>query len=187
MTWSQSGAWLMGKNTPARKINGKIRSCMRSWNPCCDRMKLAITSPSPDRAMDRMKTTGMRRRMIDRSIFTPTTGAISSMTETWSRATTHAPRAFPSTIPVRPSGATSSSRRNPNSRSHTIETPANREVVSTPMAMIPGYMNWMKSTPGATEPMRLPNPAPKMTRKISGWANEPTRRDRSFTNRSSSR
>jgi hypothetical protein len=42
---------------------------------------------------------------------------------------------------VRLTGATSISRRNPNSRSHTIEIAEKRLLNSTDIAMTPGRMN----------------------------------------------
>ena len=109
------------------------------------------------------------------------------MIRTWSSAVTVAPIALPRTMPVRPIGATRISRRNPNSRSQTTDTPAKSELVSTDWATMPGYMKAMKSTPGASDPMIWPNPAPKITRNISGNARLDTIRERSFTKRSSSR
>ena len=51
------------------------------------------------------------------------------------------PTALPSTSAVRDTGATSISRRNPNSRSHTIEIAENRLENSTDIAITPGKMN----------------------------------------------
>ena len=53
-------------------------------------------------------------------------------------ATVAPPRHLPSTIELRRIGATSISRRNPNSRSHTIEAAENIAVNSTAMARMPG-------------------------------------------------
>ena len=72
---------------------------------------------------------------------TPSSGARTSISATWTEAWSVAPKALPSTMPVREMGATRISRRKPYSRSQTTEMPANSEVVSTVMAMMPGYMN----------------------------------------------
>ena len=48
---------------------------------------------------------------------------------------------------MRLTGATSISRRNPNSRSHTIEIAEERAVDMTVMATIPGNRNFLKSNP----------------------------------------
>ena len=114
-------------------------------------------------------------------------GASTSITSACSNATTVPPAAFPNTIPVRPRGATRISLRKPYSRSQTTEMPAKSELVSTVMAMMPGYMNWMKFTPRANGPMTLVKPAPKITRKRSGIAKLDSIRERSLTKRRISR
>ena len=55
-------------------------------------------------------------------------------------ATVPPPIALPSTSDVRETGATSISRMNPNSRSHTIATAENSAEVITDIARMPGKM-----------------------------------------------
>ena len=57
------------------------------------------------------------------------------------------PSALPTRIDPRRTGATSISRRNPNSRSHTIDAAENIAVNSTDVASTPGNMNVCRSTP----------------------------------------
>ena len=56
----------------------------------------------------------------------------------WKLATVAPPRHLPITIELRRTGATIISRRNPNSRSHTIEAAENIAVNITEMQRIPG-------------------------------------------------
>ena len=58
--------------------------------------------------------------------------------QTWIVGDGAPPRHFPMMIALRRTGATSISRRNPNSRSHTIETAENIAVKSTDSASTPG-------------------------------------------------
>ncbi len=60
------------------------------------------------------------------------------MTIPWNVATVAPPRHFPITIADLLTGATSISRRNPNSRSHTIEAAENMAVNRTDIASTPG-------------------------------------------------
>lgn len=81
---------------------------------------------------------------------------------------------MPSTIEVRETGATSISRRKPNSRSHTIEMAEKMAVKRTAMLDTPGKMKVGKLTP-ATPPASVPaalkleaSPEPKMNRDSTG-------------------
>ena len=56
----------------------------------------------------------------------------------WKVATVAPPRHLPTTMAHRRTGATSISRRNPNSRSHTIEAAEKMAVNRTDMASTPG-------------------------------------------------
>ncbi len=56
----------------------------------------------------------------------------------WVLATVAPPRHLPITIELRRTGATIISRRNPNSRSHTIDAAENIAVNSTAMQRMPG-------------------------------------------------
>jgi len=95
---------------------------------------------------------------------------------------------LPSALPIatadRSMGATSTSLRNPNSRSHTIDIAPKIAVNKMAMPMMPGYMNWMYVKPAA-EPNSVPRPSaelrpdPNTTRNSSGCASDATRRQRS--------
>ena len=61
------------------------------------------------------------------------------------------PRHLPTRIDDRGTGATSISRRKPNSRSQTIEMPAKIAVNSVEVATMPGNRNVLKSTPPVAE------------------------------------
>ena len=101
------------------------------------------TAISSSRPMTSMTTSQVRR--------TPMSGARASMMVPWTVAMLAPPRVLPDTSEVRLTGATSISRRNPNSRSHTIEIAEDRAVDMTVMATIPGNRNFLKSNP-AVEP-----------------------------------
>jgi len=79
-------------------------------------------------------------------------------------------------------GATSTSLRKPNSRSHTIDIAPKIAVNRIDMPMMPGYMNWMYEMP-VPRPKAPPSaelkPEPKTMRKSRGCASEATRRQRS--------
>ena len=187
ITWSQSGALLIGKNTPARKIKGKIKAWITTWKPCWERIREATRMPRLERQSETIATVGISLSSSSGVTVRPINGASANNTMVWPKATIEPPMALPRTTPVRLMGATSTSLRKPNSRSQTMETPAKREFVSTVMAMMPGYINIMKSTPGVSVPMMLLKPAPKIRRNISGKANDETMRGRSCVKRSSSR
>jgi hypothetical protein len=75
-------------------------------------------------------TTGVR--------LTPTSGASTSMIVPWTVAMLAPPAALPTTIADRLTGATSISRRNPNSRSQTIDMAEKIAIVTTLIATMPG-------------------------------------------------
>ena len=86
-------------------------------------------------------------------------------------------------------GATSISRRKPNSRSQTIEMPAKAAVKSTEIAMTPGNRNVVNATDPAPSllPSNEPSPVPSTNRNSSGWASDDRMRERSLTKRIISR
>ena len=69
---------------------------------------------------------------------TPTIGATTTSTRPCITATEPPPSALPEDERARETGATSISRMNPNSRSHTIAIAENSDDVSTDIARIPG-------------------------------------------------
>ncbi|MBA7670650.1 hypothetical protein ES703_78796 [subsurface metagenome] len=62
-----------------------------------------------------------------------------------------------------------------------------KEVISTVIPMMPGNMNFEKSTPGASIPMAPLRPPPKTTRNSRGKAREVTMRILSRQNLNKSR
>ena len=106
----------------------------------------------------------------------------------WKVAIVAPPRHLPITIADRLTGATSISRRKPNSRSQTIEAAENTAVNRTDMASTPGKMNVLKSTPaGKLRPASEDSPVPRTSRNSSGWISDVTARSRSRRNLISSR
>ena len=89
--------------------------------------------------------------------------AKTSITAPWKVATVAPPRHLPSTSALRRTGATSISRKNPNSRSQTMESAEKMAVNSTVMPSTPGKMKVRKSTlpPPGTMGER---PVPRMNR-----------------------
>ena len=65
----------------------------------------------------------------------------------WAVAMVAPPAVLPSTSAARLTGATSISRRNPNSRSHTIDIAEKIAVETTLIATMPGNTNFLKSKP----------------------------------------
>jgi len=106
-----------------------------------ERMREAMATPMADSAKASTKTSGMTVRTLIRVSFTPTTGARSSRIRPWNMACVAPPSAFPMATADRSMGATRTSLRNPNSRSHTMLMAAKMLLKSTDMPMIPGKMN----------------------------------------------
>ena len=90
-------------------------------------------------------------------------------------------------IDVRLIGATSISRRNPNSLSHTTDTPENTAVNMTDVASTPGNRKVRKSTPSVPGWTTRDRPVPRTNSHRRGWTMPATIRRRSVTHRSSSR
>ncbi len=96
------------------------------------------------------------------------------------------PRHLPMMIAAFEIGATSISRRKPNSRSQTSEMPANTAMNSTDIASTPGNRNVLKSTSSLVE-TTLPRPVPITKRNSSGCSSIATMRARSWVKRMISR
>ena len=77
---------------------------------------------------------------------TPTSGASVRTIVPWKAATVAPPMHLPIMIELRRTGATNISRRNPNSRSHTIDTAENIAMKSTASAITPGNMKVLRLT-----------------------------------------
>jgi len=102
----------------------------------------------------------------------------------WIIACVVLPRALPIATAERSIGATSTSLRNPNSRSQTIDIAPKIAVNRIAIPMMPGYMNWMYEMPpdvpkSDPRPRAELNPDPKTIKKSRGWASDATRRHRS--------
>ncbi len=84
-------------------------------------------------------------------------------------------------------GATSISRRKPNSRSHTTDTPENTAVNITDVASTPGNRNVRKSTSSWPTETTRDRPVPSTNSQSRGCTRPAASRRRSFTQRRSSR
>jgi len=85
----------------------------------------------------------MIARIVSRLSFTPTNGASTSRMSPWIIACVVPPSALPIATAQRSIGATNTSFRKPNSRSHTIDIAPKIEVNRIDIPMMPGYTNWM--------------------------------------------
>ncbi len=108
------------------------------------------------------------------------------MIRLWRVATVAPPRHLPVRMAVVLTGATSISRRKPNSRSQTIEMPENAAVNSTEVASTPGNRKVRKST-SPLEAISDDSPVPSTNRNSTGWTSEETIRERSRPKRIISR
>ena len=98
------------------------------------------------------------------------------------------PATLPSATAVRETGATITSFKNPNSRSHTIDTAEKIEVNKIVIARMPGNMNCRKSTPPPPKSDIAPDrPPPKTNRNSKGWPIDTTIRIRSRKKQTMSR
>ncbi len=100
-----------------------------------------------------------------------TAPASASMMKPCMVATVAPPAHLPTMIAPRRTGATSISRRNPNSRSQTIDTAEKIAVNRIVMAITPGNMNVRKSK--CPEVLTtVPRPVPSTKRNRTGWASD---------------
>src|SRR5919197_1071208 len=88
------------------------------------------------------------------------------------------PNALPTMMALRRTGATSISRRKPNSRSQTIDTPENAAVNSSDIASTPGNRKVRKSTPALPRGITDDRPVPSTNSHSTGWIIEETMRAR---------
>ena len=85
-------------------------------------------------------------------------------------ATVAPPNALPIATAQRGTGATSTSFRNPNSRSQMIDSAEKIDVNRMLIEITPGYRNWMYPTlPARLSRMPAVMPLPRMSRYRSGW------------------
>ena len=87
----------------------------------------------------------------------------------------------------RRTGATSISRRKPNSRSHTIDPAEKIAVNIVDIATTPGNRNVRRLSPPVPPETRVDRPVPSTNRNSTGWSREEMMRGLSWTNRISSR
>ncbi len=119
----------------------------------------------------------------------PTSGESTRMMRACRVATVAPPAHLPSTSDDRRMGATSISRRKPNSRSHTIDTAEKMAEKRTVMATMPGKMKVRKLDPEVAGPPRtiVDSPVPSTNKNSTGWAREVRIRSRLRPKRMSSR
>src|SRR4029453_6785831 len=108
------------------------------------------------------------------------------MIRLWRVATVAPPRHLPVRMDTVLTGATSISRRKPNSRSQTMEMPENAAVNSTEGASTPGNRKVGKS-PSPGEPISAERTVASTNRNSTGWTSEETIRERSRPKRIISR
>ena len=112
--------------------------CMTPMNDCICLIRTAIITPNAV-IVNASSSCSMKIPMISSGSYgTPTSPASRITITPWMLATVAPPRHLPITIELRRTGATIISRRNPNSRSHTIEAAENIAVNITEMHRIPG-------------------------------------------------
>jgi len=132
-----------GNSAPDRKNIGIIRKFITTWNPCSDFIIEAIATPKEARPKASTAASGTSSTMVSALSFTPMSGARTSRISPWIIACVVPPSALPIATAQRSMGATSTSFRKPNSRSHTIDIAPKIALKRIDMPMMPGYMNWM--------------------------------------------
>src|SRR5262245_49787255 len=113
---------------------------------------------------------------------TPTAPANTNISTPWTVATEAPPRHLPSTIAPRRTGATSISRRKPNSRSQTTDAAEKSAVNITAIDSTPGNRKVRSPTPPVPAGTIDDNPVPSTNRKSSGCSKATTIRIRSRAN-----
>src|SRR4029450_702696 len=185
-TCSQPGRLERGNSEPDRNISGVMVSWTRGmadWT-CLTRADRNSPRAQIMKAIRNSSPTSLT--IITRLYGTPTTGARARMIRLWRVATVAPPRHLPVRMAVVLTGATTISRRNPNSRSQTIEMPENAAVNSTEVASTPGNRKVRKST-SPLEAISDDRPVPSTNRNRTGWASEERIRERSRPKRITSR
>ena len=140
-TASHRGRRSRGNTAPDRKNIGSTMKFMTTWNVSTWAMRAAMTVPNAVRVKARsaISATSVKRSVAEYG--TCTRPQKSSITAPWQVATVAPPRHLPRTRALRRTGATSISRRKPNSRSQTIDSAEKMAVNSTVMPRTPGKMN----------------------------------------------
>lgn len=159
---------MSGKKAPERKNIGKTRTFIITPKFSMDFTKEAKRRPMPEIANDNKIIIRIRFGRIDRCIVMPMTGASTSNMSACNDAMVVAAKALPIAMEVREMGATNISLRKPNSRSQTVEIVEKNATLITLMAIMPGYMNCIKSRPKLPFASVPWSPEPKMTRNIMG-------------------
>ncbi|OLD27146.1 MAG: hypothetical protein AUJ02_00395 [Chloroflexi bacterium 13_1_40CM_3_65_12] len=152
----------------------------------------ASATPNEDSPNASSAARGISSATVRTLSFTPTNGASTSRIRPWIIACVVPPSALPIATAHRSMGATRTSLRNPNSRSHTIDIAPKIAVNRIAIPMMPGYTNWIYVKPpdapnNESRPSAELNPEPKTTRNSSGCASEATSRQRSRQYRRRSR
>jgi len=132
-----------GNSAPERKNIGIIRKFITTWKPCNDFIDEASATPNEESPNASTAASGIMVSTVTTLNFTPTNGARTRRIRPWIIACVVLPSALPMATAERSIGATSTSLRNPNSRSHTIDIAPKIAVKRMAMPMMPGYMNWM--------------------------------------------
>jgi hypothetical protein len=158
------------------------------WNPSSVRCRAAMARPNAVAIDASSSINPMISMIVPSGSRIPISGANTSRTTPCSIEIVVPPATLPSATAVRDTGATSTSLRKPNSRSHTTEMAERIAVNSTAMHRMPGNMNWRKSSaPPAADDIAWPRPVPNTNRNSSGCASEAMIRARSRKKRMTSR
>ena len=112
--------------------------CISPMNDCIWVMRTATMTPKAVMLNASSSWRAKTPRISPGSYGTCTVPASPSRITPWMLATVAPPRHLPTTIELRLTGATIISRRNPNSRSHTIEAAENIAVNITARQRMPG-------------------------------------------------
>ena len=103
-----------------------------------DLMRVARKMPIEPMATASRNISGRSASTVPAERETPISGANIRMIAPCSKATVAAPSVLPTATEIRLIGATSTSLRKPNSRSHTSDIPDMNEVMTTVIPIIPG-------------------------------------------------
>ncbi len=119
------------------------RKFITIWKLCIDSIHEATTTPRLVTATPIRNPRNSISTMIGIDSEMPTSGPIQTRMATCTRASVAPPKLLPTATAQRGTGATSTSFRNPNSRSQMIEIAEKIDVNRMLMPITPGYMNLM--------------------------------------------
>jgi len=122
---------------------GIIRKFITTWNPCSDLIIDASATPNDESPNASSAASGITSAIVRKLSLTPTNGASTRRMRPWIMACVVLPSALPMATADRSMGATSTSLRNPNSRSQTIDIAPKIAEKRIAIPTMPGNTNWM--------------------------------------------